>query len=706
MYRPHSNVLKSISILYTAFLFCLSFAAERAHATSSPIDSAVNLNETLVVTPELLLSVERYETKHQHSLLQAHSARSYVCVPLFRVFNLELQQMKLAEDEVLAVSGDHPKLGQWSVAKAVPLRSVNKERTHWFLRLWICASQRFYYRYLTYVVNARGERVLRRWEGQQVARMLQTYEMYRSPGVDIFGQAYPRSVGGGRQLHRGWLQHEYVVELKFVWQQHLQLDRQSELAKYRLHLTALSLMDDVNIEVSRYAYNRSSFRQQPKMGVRYSSGSIVIFRISQALGTAHALRMEIRDNQQDPLGEAYIWPLELRGSRGILQVPVYGSLQPEKVGELIVPYLVVQPMPRAAACNLRVSFQRYWPNNWPTMDVGYRGLGVSYSSGQMKLLENTIESMLAVPASKGDMVLLEVHLTRDYVPVLWHGFGFYTAGPDKRVQDRFDLRYVLIRQLSYVELKASRVFMLQRWTIQEYTHLNVLGGRQSQRLFPKLKEVFEALPKTLGLIVEIKWPQLMESGVMESTQPHNKNVYVDTMIETAARHGCGRALIFASFDADICTMLALKQHAFPVMLMSIGQSSVWDAYMDLRTQSFTDAINFAESAEILGTATHVENFLGNEQMIHLGLDMQQVVFIWGNDLGQDEKLLERFRAEDASGLIYDNIEEVGPGSWKRAPFFEAAQLLELFSAQCVAIGNSTTAPGVKPPKPTIWPKQR
>jgi len=152
-------------------------------------------------------------------------------------------------------------------------------------------------------------------------------------------------------------------------------------------------------------------------------------------------------------------------------------------------------------------------------------------------------------------------------------------------------------------------------------------------------------------------------------------------------------------------MIRLKQHVFPVILMSIGKSQIWDEYMDLRAQSFQQAINFVQSAEILGTALHVENFQNKHQQVNLALDLQQSLFLWGNDL-QDEHLLEQFRALDVTGLIYDHMDRVGPFAWKRSEFFRAPQLMELFGAQCVSSGNSTTIPGIKPAKPTIWPKLR
>ncbi|XP_017134738.1 glycerophosphocholine phosphodiesterase GPCPD1 [Drosophila miranda] len=697
------NVLKSISILLFLFMpLLLLLPLPLSYATTSRTE----LNESLVFAAEKLQAFKIFDDEQQPA--GQVSGRSFICVPLFRVFSLELRHnIRLAADEYIAVSGDHAALGHWQLEKAVPLKAQDRARTKWYLRLWVCASQRFYYRYLIYAKNGQGRRILRSWEGQKVARMMQTYEIYRSPGLDIYGEAYPRSVGGGFHLERGWLQHEYVIELKFVWQDHIVISGVGSKAKLRLALTPLNVIDDSRIEVAKYAYNHSSFRPLSALGVKYSQGSIVIFRISQPLDIYNAFRLSIYQiGSKQSLGEVYIFPEQIRGSRGTLQLPIFASLQTIAIGQLSLPYLVVLPMPKVEACNLRESFHHYWPDNWPTMDVGYRGLGASYYQASTTLTENTIESFLAVMKAKGDMVQLDVQLTKDYVPVVWHGFGFYTSGKDQQIRDRFDLRYVLIRELTYAELKASRVFILKRWSLQEYTHLNLRDSSRSQRIFPKLSEVYEALPKSLGLLVEIKWPQLMASGLLESTQSLNKNVYVDRILQTTVRYGCGRPLIFASFDADICTMIRLKQQVFPAILMSIGRSNIWDPYMDLRAQSFQQAVNFAHSAEILGTALHVENFAQKHQLLSVALDLKQVLFLWGNDLGQDEHLLEQFRALDATGIIYDHMDRVGPASWKRSSFFRAPQLLELFGAQCVASGNSSTIPGAKPPKPTIWPKLR
>ncbi|EDW79144.1 uncharacterized protein Dwil_GK12589 [Drosophila willistoni] len=694
MYRTFvSNVLKSISILLLLLL---------------PLSSSqLELNESFVYTPKQLEAFKIFDDEQSEST--QIMARSFICVPLFRIFNLELKyNMKLSPDESIAVSGDHTALGHWRLEKALPMKEQNAARTKWYLRVWICATQRFYYRYVIFTKNSEGERVLRRWEGQQVARMLQTYEIYRSPGLDVFGEAYPRSEGGGLRVEQGWLESEYVIELKFIWDQHITINGLTSNAKFRLLLTPLNVLDNARIEISRYIYNKSTFHLQSQLGVRYSPGNIVIYRIYQSLSTRNSFRLSIYQAKEPKhsLGEVFIFPDQIKGSRGILQLPILSAFEsPLGIGQLMLPYLVVQPMPQIELSNLRASFQQYWPNNWPTMDIGHRGLGASYYQTNTKFTENTIESFLSVTEHKGDMVQLDVQLTKDYVPIVWHGFGFYTARKDHLIQDRFDLHYVLIRDLTYKELKASRVFILRRWSVQEYTHLNVKDVNQVQRIFPKLSEVYESVPKSLGLLVEIKWPQLMASGVLESTQAHNKNVYVDRIIQTTIRFGCGRPIIFSSFDVDICTMVRLKQHTFPVLLMSIGRSNIWDPYMDLRTQSFLQAVNFADSAEILGTALHVENFLVKQELVNLGLDQQQVVFLWGNDLA-DEQMLEQFRAMDVNGLIYDHMDRVGPSQWKRAPFFKAHQLVEIFGGQCVAIGNSSSIPGVKPAKPTIWPKLR
>ncbi|EDX11021.1 GD12314 [Drosophila simulans] len=171
MYRSRVclNVLKSISIPHGLLLLQLLLL---------PLCGAF-VNETTVFGPEKLQAFKIFDDEQPGQI----SGRSFICLPLFRIFSLELRHnIRLAPDEFVAVSGDHAALGLWQLEKALPLKEQDKARTKWYLRVWICASQRFYYRYLIYSKNRQGKRVLRSGRAQRVARMLQTYEIYRSPG--------------------------------------------------------------------------------------------------------------------------------------------------------------------------------------------------------------------------------------------------------------------------------------------------------------------------------------------------------------------------------------------------------------------------------------------------------------------------------------------------------------------------------------------
>ncbi|XP_004530617.1 glycerophosphocholine phosphodiesterase GPCPD1 [Ceratitis capitata] len=628
----------------------------------------------------------------------AEDTRSFLCLPIMRIFNVEVRRL-LVEGELVAVVGDHERLGGWQVERAVVMTSsrwsVQNNVQSWSAKVAICASARLHYRYFIFSVDKSGRRRVHEWEGVPYGRVLEKYQMYRPPGKDVFGLLSHMTVGDVEH-EKGWLRNEYAIEFKFIWLQHMKFYRYLNLNRATKYLLKMSVSQngfelvsgawrDTELEVTRYAYNRSQFQQQPRRGVPYTAGDIVIFRFTVAVNTRNSYQLSIYTIDGSRVGEVLILAIDLRGTEGVLRLPIQSTVNGYQVGLLTLPYLIIRPLAGAEEYNLRGSFQRYWPMNWPSMDVGRRGAGASFNA-DAPLVENTIASYLYAHKYKADMVELDVQLTRDFVPVVWHDFGFKTAPRNRYVEGEDDLEYVLIKDLTYQQLKERRVFAIEDDEIYEYTSFNVHNTTADERIFPTLRQVFESLPNTLGLDIEIKWPQQLMSGALESAQTLSKNRFVDIILKITVRHGCGRPLFFSSFDADICTVLRLKQNVFPVTFVTIGSTRLWEPYKDLRTQTYLDAVNFAQSANLLGTVAHAEDFLRNDALLDLGLDLGQATFVWGDDL-QDAQTVVQFKRWHVSGVIYDRIDLFGPKR-KRESFFNAPELMDIFTRQCIVVGHS------------------
>ncbi|XP_018803398.1 PREDICTED: glycerophosphocholine phosphodiesterase GPCPD1-like [Bactrocera latifrons] len=620
--------------------------------------------------------------------------RSFLCLPIMRIFTVDVRRVVIAGERV-AVVGDHARLGAWQVERAVVMTPSGRDNGVWSAKVAICANARIHYRYFIFSVDRYGRRRVHEWEGVPYGRVLEQYQMYRPPGKDQFGLLSHMTVGDVEH-EKGWLRHEYAIEFKFIWDQHMKFYPYMHLNRATKFLLKMSVSQngfelspsawrDTELEVSHYAYNRSQFKPQTERGVPYIAGDVVIFRFTAALNTKHSYQLSVFTADGDRVGEALILSLDLRGGEGVLTLPIQGAVNGFQVGALTLPYVIIRPLVDAADYNLRGSFQRYWPMNWPSVDIGHRGIGASYNA-DAPLMENTLASFLYAHRFKAEMVELDVQLTRDYVPIVWHDFGFKTAPKGRFVESVEDLDYVLIKDLTYEQLKSRRVFAVEDGDIYEYTNYNARNASEMERLFVTLREIFQILPSTLGLDIEIKWPQPLVSGALEAAQTLRKNRFVDTILKTTGIYGCGRPLFFSSFDADICTMLRLKQNVFPVAFVTIGETRLWEPFKDLRTRSYLSAVNFAQSANLLGTVPHAEDFLQHGALLDFGLDLGQATFVWGDEL-QDARIVEQFKRWHVSGVIYDRIDLYGPRR-KRERFFSAPELLDIFTRQCIVVGHS------------------
>lgn len=464
----------------------------------------------------------------------------------------------------------------------------------------MCSALRVYYRFFIYYKDSTAFKRIRYWEAQQHARVLEAYEMFRHQGSRKFGQAHALAVGGGIQNERAWLRKEYIIQLKFIWPQHIRFTEFSHFIRnpnYILKLQAYqddngqpnyqnSLNDeDTELQVSRFIDKKSILKPLREEGEFYRPGKIVVFHITVADFQENLYVLGIYSRQKELLGEAVIPSEVIKRSEGILELPIYDTNENNRVGWLTLPFLRIEALPEALKLNMRAGFHHYWPYNWPTLDIGQRGLGKSFYYHSATAWENTIESFVKAKEHNSDMIQLDVQLTKDYVPVVWHDFGFYTAGPrsQKRLKGR-DLKYVYIHDLTYQELLKKRVFMFVKGVMVELTHLNTVFVPDKERIFPRLQQVYQQLPITMGIMLDIKWPQLLSSGSFESLQSLDKNRYVNEVLHTTMEYGCGRPTILASFDADICTMLRFKQHLFPVVFQTMGQYSPWESYADRSLQ--------------------------------------------------------------------------------------------------------------------------
>ncbi|XP_016974873.2 glycerophosphocholine phosphodiesterase GPCPD1 [Drosophila rhopaloa] len=619
-----------------------------------------------------------------------YAARRYVPLkrnaPLLFNFTLKLPDSdQLAAFERPALVGNLPVLGAWQAKQALLL---NRTAVHnvWTASVEIPQNSSVEYRYFAAAVGQSGAVQIRRWESHVQARTFNTTK-FSGNRSDEFGL-----IAAQRQLSRGWLQDSgSILQLK-VFREALSLEEQPELGQGKLRLR-LQPVDPkslapilssarASVEYVRMAYADSTLRVQPEYGVPYASGDILMFHVSLEQLERVAFLVEVYAEQPDAslvrlLGYSHLQHTSFPGTEGSVSIDLISPLWQRLVGELRLEYLVIRPMEKDSF-DLRTSFANYWRSNWTALEIGHRGLGKSLTvtSNAAPLIENTVASMLASAEMGADLVEFDVQLTSDLVPIIHHDFSIRVCIDSKTPTSRDDLTEVLLKDISYEQLKDLKTYQIVGNKIVEYpAHNNV--EPPEQRLFPTLQDFFEQVNQSTGFDIEIKWPQQKADGQFESEQTLDKNLFADRILAVVRRHGCGRLNVIKSFDADLCSLLRFKQHMYPVLFLSSSKENV---FTDPRTSTVEQSVNFAQAFDLGGISPNAVFVKADPSVVQRARAQVPIVLLWGSDL-KDRDSINWFLQQGPTGVIYDRL-DLWLGA-NRTSAFEAEQDLPgYFQLQC------------------------
>ncbi|XP_037930882.1 glycerophosphocholine phosphodiesterase GPCPD1-like [Teleopsis dalmanni] len=603
---------------------------------------------------------------------------------IFWKFTVRLD-IDLQPNERVGLTGETPNLGEWQMDRAVLL--FKRDRFTWSTNATLPCCTGVQYRYFIYVQDDDGNKQIRRWETHRKPRMVKP-KRSASVLIDRFGE----QAANETEVSRGWLTNETIVQFKFDREAMFRISGDTDFNPENIFIKVVPLnkklepvFDDnlLSVEVVKMKYGDSVLQMQNTHGIMYKSGDIIIFHITLQNVMCYSFAIQFLSSNKRLLAKAFISPEQLIGSEGVLSLtitkPEFNSI--DRIGKLYLPYLIVKPF-TDLTLHFATTFSQSWPQSWPKLDVGHRGNGRSYVTDPPPERENTIASFLRAYEENADLIELDVHLTSDGVPVVYHDFGVRTAPAGVTITDAEQLSLVLIKDISYEELKELRVFSLIKDEPVEYLSHNA-EQRRTHRVFPKLNEVLEEMPKSLGIDVEIKWPQHTANGGRQARQSIDKNFFVDKVINIVLSHGCDRVLIFSSFDADLCTMLRFKQNLFPILFLTNGETRKWPLYMDLRTRTFEQAINHAQAFELAGTAPHAEDFLGSDgmELMSKANNLGQTTLVWGDDINSKERV-KYFYHIGANAICYDRTDLYLPDG-KKQSFFKSIVLHETYKPKCV-----------------------
>ncbi|KAI0557839.1 Glycerophosphoryl diester phosphodiesterase [Gracilaria domingensis] len=210
--------------------------------------------------------------------------------------------------------------------------------------------------------------------------------------------------------------------------------------------------------------------------------------------------------------------------------------------------------------------------------TGHRGMGSSGPHVPWRPLENSVESFLMATLRNQNVrtIELDVQLTRDNKVVLYHNWFFRPC--DRSGHPVYDRESVKIPVHSLTFDQFNRLYQ------QSYASNAPLSQqqRETRRMARELaipdscfdvqirtlSEVCRLLPTDIGILLEIKYPAPNVQDDLDLPYPE-MNHYVDLVLNDlmssgAAHPESARRVAFLSFNADICTMLSMKQNQFPV----------------------------------------------------------------------------------------------------------------------------------------------
>lgn len=405
-----------------------------------------------------------------------------------------------------------------------------------------------------------------------------------------------------------------------------------------------------------------NFRNQHLLGEPIASEDMILFMtgpVASSRKASYAIDIGISKREKfgedfneenyDKIGAAYLYLDPSFSSQGVQRTPIIATQKHLPIGQIQVEYLIVtNPVAYGLDCP-----RPDWLFSKTKLDAGHRGSG----SGRRldlpdELLENTIASFNYAHRHGADMCELDVLLSADGEPVVYHDFDVDAVAAQQSSDELGKLR-VQVNEFTMKQLREFRLLALHDDQGSPYT-LNVPKQHENNKPFPTLAQVLNEVDESCGLNIEIKWPQLLESGKMEARRCREINDFVDKIIDVVSKNARKRRIVLESFDADLVIMLRLKQNNFPVIFLSQGMTEKYERYVDVRARSVRNGVYFAQAFDLAGIDLILDYYvMSGKKLVDFINKHGLVARAWG-ELG--EGTLSFLKEIDIQCITYDKID--------------------------------------------------
>ncbi|KAI0514815.1 Glycerophosphoryl diester phosphodiesterase family-domain-containing protein [Xylaria bambusicola] len=383
-------------------------------------------------------------------------------------------------------------------------------------------------------------------------------------------------------------------------------------------------------------------------------------------------------------------------------VPVLDSMTLDITGSILFTYVIAKPFPHLQSPKYSVTELNASESS--VTIIGHRGLGQNVDSQQhLQIGENTVESFIAAASAGASfvelMAPLDVQVTKDLKPVIYHDFSLSETGTDIPIHDTTvdQYRYTSsiqasqpvpdintsgdgVNSASAETRPRSRsltsgndpgVFYMQdrlRHTVDFKTKgmKSNIRGRVIQQPLATLKDLFHKLPNAIGFNIEIKYPRFHET-VAARVAPIGPelNLFVDTVLEQVHLYGGSRRIILSSFTPEICMLLSVKQKAYPVMFITnAGKLPMID--VERRAASMQVAVHFAKLWDLAGIVFASEPLVLCPRLVRYVKSSGLVCASYGPQNSLPDAVIAQVRAGidilivDRVGLVAKTLKELTP----------------------------------------------
>ncbi|XP_031569649.1 glycerophosphocholine phosphodiesterase GPCPD1-like [Actinia tenebrosa] len=367
------------------------------------------------------------------------------------------------------------------------------------------------------------------------------------------------------------------------------------------------------------------------------------------------------DSATSHLGQGHITPLQLSGSNGTLIVPLIDKSF-QTIGTISVDYLLVKPW--------------HHPLNTPSEQdrhtrglkdqkkdgsyvCGHRGAGESFGSTKpWEYPENTISAFKAAHRMGIDFAEMDVQISKDNVPVIFHDtmvklcLETFPSSPSKESKSTFF--EIPVKDLTAEQMKTIKVWEWSEMAANQGARNKGLKRKHDENntstsssskpdvtvdymLFPTLEEALCEVPQELGFFIELKYPfrEMYEESIDHLCI--DKNQFVDSILQVIFDKAGARKILLGCFDPDICVLCQSKQSRHPVFLITQGQNTIWDPYLDIRARTTEMAVAFAKSENLDGIHIFSSLLFDRPASIEKILQKGLTLIAWGHENDKPEK---------------------------------------------------------------------